>query len=55
LNLDIIVKIAKSQYGNAGKYMAIFDVNKPMLRNPNKRVQSFLLQGGYHEASEDLE
>jgi hypothetical protein len=42
LNLDIIVKIAKSQYGNAGKYMAIFDVNKPMLRNPNKRVQSFL-------------
>jgi nucleoid-associated protein YgaU len=33
---DSLSKIAKQQYGNAGKYMAIFDANKPMLKDPNK-------------------
>ncbi len=33
---DTLSKIAKEQYGSAGKYMAIFDANKPMLKDPNK-------------------
>ena len=33
---DNLSKIAREQYGSAGKYMAIFDANKPMLKDPNK-------------------
>ncbi len=33
---DTLSKIAREQYGSAGKYMAIFDANKPMLKDPNK-------------------
>jgi nucleoid-associated protein YgaU len=33
---DTLSKIAKEQYGNANKYMAIFEANKPMLSHPDK-------------------
>ncbi len=33
---DTLSKIAKDQYGNAGKYMTIFNANKPMLKDPDK-------------------
>ncbi|WP_159566258.1 peptidoglycan-binding protein LysM [Budvicia diplopodorum] len=33
---DTLSAIAKSQYGNASKYMKIFEANKPMLSNPDK-------------------
>jgi nucleoid-associated protein YgaU len=33
---DTLSKIAKEQYGNAGKYMVIFEANKPMLKDPDK-------------------
>lgn len=33
---DTLSKIAKEHYGNAGKYMVIFEANKPMLKDPNK-------------------
>ena len=33
---DTLSKIAKVQYGDAGKYPAIFEANKPMLTDPNK-------------------
>ncbi|MEN8152783.1 MAG: peptidoglycan-binding protein LysM [Acidobacteriota bacterium] len=33
---DSLSKIAKEFYGNAMKYMAIFEANKPMLKDPNK-------------------
>jgi nucleoid-associated protein YgaU len=33
---DTLSAIAKTYYGNAGKYMAIFDANKPMLSHPDK-------------------
>lgn len=33
---DSLSKIAKEQYGNAMKYMVIFEANKPMLSDPNK-------------------
>ena len=33
---DNISKIAKSQYGDANKYPAIFEANKPMLKHPDK-------------------
>ena len=33
---DSLSKIAKHFYGNAGKYMAIFEANKPMLKDPDK-------------------
>jgi len=33
---DSLSKIAKAQYGNAMKYMVIFEANKPMLSNPDK-------------------
>jgi nucleoid-associated protein YgaU len=33
---DNLSKIAKQYYGNAGKYMVIFEANKPMLKDPNK-------------------
>jgi len=33
---DTLSAIAKRQYGNANKYMAIFDANKPMLSDPDK-------------------
>jgi nucleoid-associated protein YgaU len=32
---DYLSKIAKEIYGNANKYMAIFEANKPMLKDPN--------------------
>ncbi len=33
---DNLSTIAKEQYGNASKYMVIFDANKPMLKDPDK-------------------
>lgn len=33
---DTLSKISKVHYGNAMKYMVIFDANKPMLSNPDK-------------------
>jgi nucleoid-associated protein YgaU len=33
---DTLCKIAREKYGSAGKYMTIFDANKPMLKDPNK-------------------
>lgn len=33
---DTLSQIAKTQYGNAGNYMKIFEANKPMLSNPDK-------------------
>jgi nucleoid-associated protein YgaU len=32
---DSLSKIAKQYYGNAMKYMVIFEANKPMLKNPD--------------------
>ena len=33
---DSLSAIAKEYYGNANKYMAIFEANKPMLSHPDK-------------------
>lgn len=33
---DSLSKIAKKFYGNAAKYNAIFEANKPMLKDPDK-------------------
>jgi nucleoid-associated protein YgaU len=33
---DTLSKIAKEYYGNANKYMPIFEANKPMLSHPDK-------------------
>jgi nucleoid-associated protein YgaU len=33
---DSLSKIAKAQYGDAMKYMTIFEANKPMLKDPDK-------------------
>ena len=33
---DTLSKISKTQYGDANKYMTIFEANKPMLSDPNK-------------------
>lgn len=33
---DTLSAIAKAHYGNANKYMAIFEANKPMLSHPDK-------------------
>jgi nucleoid-associated protein YgaU len=33
---DTLSKISKTSYGDANKYMAIFEANKPMLSDPNK-------------------
>jgi nucleoid-associated protein YgaU len=33
---DTLSKIAKEQYGDARKYMKIFEANRPMLKDPNK-------------------
>ena len=33
---DSLSKIAKKFYGDAGKYTAIFEANKPMLKDPDK-------------------
>ncbi|MEM7053531.1 MAG: peptidoglycan-binding protein LysM [Pseudomonadota bacterium] len=33
---DTLSGIAKEHYGNAGKYMVIFEANQPMLEDPNK-------------------
>jgi nucleoid-associated protein YgaU len=33
---DNLSSIAKEQYGNASKYMVIFEANKPMLKDPDK-------------------
>ncbi len=32
---DSLSKIAKQHYGNANKYFAIFDANRPMLKDPD--------------------
>jgi nucleoid-associated protein YgaU len=33
---DTLSKISKQYYGDANKYMTIFEANKPMLSNPDK-------------------
>jgi nucleoid-associated protein YgaU len=33
---DTLGKIAKEQYGNAGKYPVIFEANRPLLSDPDK-------------------
>ncbi|MEZ5728738.1 MAG: peptidoglycan-binding protein LysM [Burkholderiaceae bacterium] len=33
---DTLSKISKEFYGNANKYMVIFEANKPMLKHPDK-------------------
>jgi nucleoid-associated protein YgaU len=33
---DSLSKISKAQYGDAMKYMKIFEANKPMLKDPDK-------------------
>jgi nucleoid-associated protein YgaU len=33
---DTLSKISKANYGDANKYMKIFEANKPMLSNPDK-------------------
>ena len=33
---DTLSKISKQSYGDANKYMKIFEANKPMLSNPDK-------------------
>ncbi|HSK08200.1 MAG TPA: LysM and BON domain-containing protein [Vicinamibacterales bacterium] len=33
---DTLSKIAKDQYGDAGKYQRIFEANQPMLKDPDK-------------------
>ncbi len=33
---DTLSAIAKTYYGNAGKYMVIFEANRPMLSHPDK-------------------
>ena len=33
---DTLSKIAKEYYGDASKYPAIFEANKPMLSHPDK-------------------
>ena len=33
---DTLSGIAKKHYGNAGKYMVIFEANKPMLKDPDR-------------------
>lgn len=33
---DTLSAIAKTHYGNASKYMTIFEANKPMLNHPDK-------------------
>lgn len=33
---DTLSKIAKKYYGDSGKYPAIFEANKPMLKDPDK-------------------
>ena len=33
---DTLSKISKAQYGDANKYMPIFEANRPMLSDPNK-------------------
>jgi nucleoid-associated protein YgaU len=32
---DTLWKIAEAQYGDGGKYAAIFEANRPMLENPD--------------------
>ena len=33
---DTLSKISKQFYGDANKYMKIFEANKPMLKSPDK-------------------
>jgi nucleoid-associated protein YgaU len=33
---DNLSKISKAKYGDANKYMAIFEANRPMLTHPDK-------------------
>jgi nucleoid-associated protein YgaU len=41
---DTLSKIAKQYYGNANKYPAIFEANKPMLTHPDKIYPGQLLR-----------
>ena len=41
---DTLSGISKKHYGNANKYMAIFEANKPMLKNPDKIYPGQLLR-----------
>ena len=41
---DTLSKIAKEQYGDAGKYPQIFEANKPMLQHPDKIYPGQLLR-----------
>jgi nucleoid-associated protein YgaU len=41
---DTLSKIAKTNYGDANKYMIIFEANKPMLSDPNKIYPGQLLR-----------
>jgi nucleoid-associated protein YgaU len=47
---DTLSKIAKAEYGDANKYAAIFEANKPMLKHPDKIYPGQMLripaQGG---------
>jgi len=33
---DNLSKISKAQYGDANKYMTIYEANRPMLQHPDK-------------------
>jgi nucleoid-associated protein YgaU len=41
---DTLSKISKTSYGDANKYMGIFEANKPMLSDPNKIYPGQLLR-----------
>ena len=41
---DNLSKISKAQYGDANKYMKIFEANKPMLKDPDKIYPGQLLR-----------
>ena len=41
---DTLSKIAKEAYGDASKYPAIFEANKPMLKDPDKIYPGQLLR-----------
>ncbi|HEU4603411.1 MAG TPA: LysM peptidoglycan-binding domain-containing protein [Steroidobacteraceae bacterium] len=41
---ETLSAIAKQYYGNANKYMTIFEANKPMLKDPNKIYPGQLLR-----------
>jgi nucleoid-associated protein YgaU len=41
---ETLSAIAKKHYGNANKYMTIFEANKPMLKDPNRIYPGQLLR-----------